>query len=539
MDGFSDWIIKSLARKEGLSEDEVFSAMKKIYFSDSPGEIIKRLDQVRPDLYQESINLLVIGSKSEFEHHVIFKGYLKDKRDEIKMAALHGLMLCPHPKGKEEVLDVVCNEEEPVFIRRIALDEIGKAFVFPERKKALEKLLSLSEDSSIEIRKALIRALAIIGGEEGIETLKKLANDSEGKVRKMGIRVLKKKDPKKVLGTIEKALEDPDPEVRAEAIRAYSECSYFSPANILKDMMKDPDPGVRETANLALSKYPEEYGKAKKELKNRDHILSAEKVRNMLQSKWLPNGWLEKKREDRIILARDLLDKVRENREIIEERDLKEIQNALEVKDNELLEILAKLLFYAGDYKAEEDLKKLLGREDITKETRRYAKAAIERWITPHSTPENKKVVLVVSDDLELIEALEEVCKKTGVLLRYARPLTPDILVFSANIKVIDRFVLGEENWNLFCDYLEDINDAETAPPDEEIFDKTPLIITDKAGEGEFKELRNEEGYVKNIDGNARELIGKMVEKVLIHSEQTFGGMFAAKDEIEKWEDED
>ncbi len=539
MDGFSDWVIKSLAKKEDLSEDEVFSAMKKIYFSDQSGEIIKRLEQVRPDVFQESINLLVLGSKSEFEHQVIFKGCLKDKRDEIRMAALHGLMLCPHPKGKEEVLDMVCNEEEPVFIRRIALDEIGKAFVFPERKKALEKLLSLREDPSTEIRKALIRALAIIGGEEGIETLKKLANDNEGKVRKMALRVLKKKDPKKVLGTIEKALEDPEPEVRVEALRAYAECSYFSPANMLKEMMKDHYPEVREAANLALSRHPEEYEKAKKELKDRDHIFSAEKVTNMLQSKWLPKGWLEREREERIKLARNLLDKVRENREIIEERDLKEIQNALEIKDKKLLEILAKVLFYAGDYKIEEELNKLLGREDITQETRRYAQAALERWTTPHSTPENQKVVLVVSDDLDLIETLEEACKKTGALLRHARPLTPDILVFSANIKVIDRLVLGEENWNLFCDYLEDINDVETAPPDEDIFDKTPLIITDKTGEGEFRELRNEEGYVKKIDGDARELIGKMVEKVLLHSDQTFGGMFAAKDEIEKWEDDD
>ena len=100
--------------------------------------------------------------------------------------------------------------------------------------------------------------------------------------------------------------------------------------------------------------------------------------------------------------------------------------------------------------------------------------------ITPFQEPENKKQILTVIDNKELLDALIQLANQENAQVRSCRPNTPDIIVFSACVKIIDREYLGIESWKNFCEYLEDVNYKEPVLQEEKgIYDDTPIIIVD------------------------------------------------------------
>ncbi len=126
--------------------------------------------------------------------------------------------------------------------------------------------------------------------------------------------------------------------------------------------------------------------------------------------------------------------------------------------------------------------------KNLTKKAYRYFRVTAEKRQSPFEYPEDKKQIVIVSRNYKLLAALSGLAEQENAQLRHARPGTPDVLVFSGAVKIIDRPYLGEEGWETFCDYLEQVNDnAEFPMRDEQgeiifedpIYDETPLIIID------------------------------------------------------------
>ncbi len=113
--------------------------------------------------------------------------------------------------------------------------------------------------------------------------------------------------------------------------------------------------------------------------------------------------------------------------------------------------------------------------------------------LSPFDYPRDQKQIAVVSASTELIDALASLAAKEAAQVRLCRPRTPDIIVFSANVRVVNRGFLGMELWEQFCAFMDEINDPNATWPiaDEDgnavlvhpLFDETPLIIVDRYGD--------------------------------------------------------
>jgi len=120
---------------------------------------------------------------------------------------------------------------------------------------------------------------------------------------------------------------------------------------------------------------------------------------------------------------------------------------------------------------------------------KKYFQLAQKKSTSPYEFPENKKQLLIVSNNYRLIDALENMAWQEDAQLRHARPCTPDIYVFAASVKIIDRRYLGARDWQTYCELLEDLNNDTTEYPvrDEDgeilleapLYDETPVIIID------------------------------------------------------------
>ncbi len=158
---------------------------------------------------------------------------------------------------------------------------------------------------------------------------------------------------------------------------------------------------------------------------------------------------------------------------------------------------------------------------------KRHFSIAVDRLRSPLEYPELKKQVVIVSHNYTLLAALSDLAEQENAQLRHARPGTPDIVVFSGAVKIIDRPYLGEEAWETFCEYLEQVNDEAKFPIrneqgeiifEEPIYDETPLIIIDSDPANTrliFQEPDNKEGAVYYIGQQSVELILHLTRKLV------------------------
>lgn len=172
-------------------------------------------------------------------------------------------------------------------------------------------------------------------------------------------------------------------------------------------------------------------------------------------------------------------------------------------------------------------MKKLLTGRGSPASLRRYFSIAGDRLRSPFECPEPKQQLVVVSGNYKLLAALSDLAEEEGAQLRHARPGTPDILVFSGAVKIIDRTYLGEEAWESFCEYLEQVNDDAENPIrnvqgeiifEEPIYDETPLIIIDSDPANTrliFQEPDNKEGGIYYIGQQSVELIFPLTRKLV------------------------
>ncbi len=164
---------------------------------------------------------------------------------------------------------------------------------------------------------------------------------------------------------------------------------------------------------------------------------------------------------------------------------------------------------------------------------RRCFSLARDKSSSPYEYPENKKQLLVVSSNYRLLEALQKMAHREGAQLRHARPQTPDLIVFSASVRVVDRYYLGREHWQLFCDFLAEVNAEDEGGYtrrdekgemilEEPLFDAVPIIIVDeegsRGGEG-FPSPESARGEVLYISQHAGEIVVRAARRLLRQSD--------------------
>ena len=117
------------------------------------------------------------------------------------------------------------------------------------------------------------------------------------------------------------------------------------------------------------------------------------------------------------------------------------------------------------------------------------------------------KQILTVSNNQVLIKKLEQLAGKENAQLRLGRAETPDFVVFSAHVRIIDRNYVGQKNWDFFCSWVEELN-----------LNSLFLIIAEKnlfENNKRYRELPPEVTGVKYIEQQNYDLILETAKDML------------------------
>ncbi len=151
--------------------------------------------------------------------------------------------------------------------------------------------------------------------------------------------------------------------------------------------------------------------------------------------------------------------------------------------------------------------------------------AGEEPWLQAHEFPvEPRKTILAAFDNPGLLQALGELARENAAVVRLTRPRTPDIIPFSANVKVIDRAFVGSDNWAAFCQFLEEVNQEpapeEYTPEAEELgdlaalVDETPLVIVDREAEAPDQAFENPDAALGPVHYVSQDSVPRILELV-------------------------
>jgi hypothetical protein len=203
---------------------------------------------------------------------------------------------------------------------------------------------------------------------------------------------------------------------------------------------------------------------------------------------------------------------------------------------------LAHALFYCGAEQSAPHLEKLLAEETESKMVREYTTVALERcrMRSLKQLPEGKKVIMLVSKNIQLYIALQKLAERECAYLYMPQHNYSELIAWSSAsaVQIIDRLLMGEDNWNAFCDYLEDVNQAGVEYPirdssgevlfEEPNYDHTPLIIIDANLRASREKLRNpNKPNNKNfgVEGGSIDLVEKLVIHFLQGKEVDFAAI--------------
>lgn len=203
---------------------------------------------------------------------------------------------------------------------------------------------------------------------------------------------------------------------------------------------------------------------------------------------------------------------------------------------------LAHALFYCGSEQSAHFLEKLLEEETESKIVCKYTTAALQRcrMRSLDQLPEGKKVIMLVSKDIQLYMALQKIAELEGAYLYMPQHNYSELIAWSsaAAVQIVDRILMGQDNWNAFCDYLDDVNQTGVEYPvrdesgevlfEEPLYDHTPLIIIDANLSLTRQKLRNANkpiGKTFGVEGGSIDLMEKLVTHFLQGKEVDFAAL--------------
>lgn len=199
-------------------------------------------------------------------------------------------------------------------------------------------------------------------------------------------------------------------------------------------------------------------------------------------------------------------------------------------------------LFYCGAEQSAYQLEKLLEEETESTIVRAYAAAALDRCHMRglKHLPEGKKAIMLVSKDVQLFIALQKLAERENAFLYMPQSNYSELIVwsYSTAVQIIDRLVMGQDNWDALCEYLDDVNQADVEYPirddrgevlfEEPIYDHTPLIIIDanlseKRKKFTYPNKPNDKVY--GVGGGSIDLVSKLVVHFLQGKEIDFAAL--------------
>ncbi len=88
-------------------------------------------------------------------------------------------------------------------------------------------------------------------------------------------------------------------------------------------------------------------------------------------------------------------------------------------------------------------------------------------------------MIMLVRKDIQFDIALQKLSVCEGEYLYMPQHNYTELIAwsFAAAVQIVDRFLMGKDNWNAFCDYLEDVNQTGVEYP-----------VRDESGEVLFEE---------------------------------------------------
>jgi len=232
------------------------------------------------------------------------------------------------------------------------------------------------------------------------------------------------------------------------------------------------------------------------ELKSRDEYLSIieSALRQLLGTK--------ENYQNRIYLAGLIRDNARNIQDVFPSEILSLLHAALFDQCDDVRLFLVQALFYGGNHRSAHFLQQLMGEVQVSRFLRKYACKARNRCLMRDDSMHPKdRIVMLVSKNADLAAAVLEVTEREGGKFVKPEPSYSELIAWSSTIKIVDRWLLGKDVWDIFCSYLDDVNETETAFPlrdedgsilmEEPIFDYSPLVIIDsrlKKAKRVFKE---------------------------------------------------
>lgn len=191
---------------------------------------------------------------------------------------------------------------------------------------------------------------------------------------------------------------------------------------------------------------------------------------------------------------------------------------------------LTTALFYCGSRRSAYYLGRLIEEDGESAMVRTYARIARERCLMREDFlfDEKKPVVLLISQNIDLASSLLKLTERECALFHMPEPNYTELMAWSSEVQVVDRWLMGQENWNSYCDYLDEVNETETTYPlrdedgdvlvEEPLYDHTPLIIIDQNMNKSIKEFRDPnkpKDKVYYIGEGTTDVVTKLVEYVL------------------------
>lgn len=123
---------------------------------------------------------------------------------------------------------------------------------------------------------------------------------------------------------------------------------------------------------------------------------------------------------------------------------------------------LATAMYHAGNHRSMQRLQELAQMEQNSAMVRDTAAVAAlrcwQRGVDCKRVPLEQPSVSIVSADVNLAIELDRLSKKMGFRLLFPEPVTSDLFVFPASVRIVNRRALGQTAWRYYLDFLEERN---------------------------------------------------------------------------------
>jgi hypothetical protein len=160
---------------------------------------------------------------------------------------------------------------------------------------------------------------------------------------------------------------------------------------------------------------------------------------------------------------------------------------------------------------------------------KRAAKAALItcRSVLINQIGDEEKLIMLVSPNPELIEYMDKIANDTGGRLVINRWDYSRLIAWRSHVQVIDRDYMGKEEWEMYVDFLRDVNQIEEYPIkaddgeilfEEPYYEHSPIVITDISilrSEKEFSVPLKPREVQFFVEGGYPLLVGEIVRRAI------------------------